>query len=705
MSALDQGRLLTAEVKWGGDADAIFWAGTAPIHQFWPRLAPQFSAVLLAPQRRMEGDVVAWTWRESDRDEAITAAELLALRGLLGTGLESFRKGQPPGNESSADGAAATGRTNLDLLWDAVGAMIAHLLARSDRDLLAFVVRTEAGPRIHSWGAKRAASALAPEQLGHEVSGIVVAAGKAAADAEVQMKDASGEIHAKLLSDGTGRFRFSNVAPGNYRLFVLQGETPLPNEGLEVSVVNQGITGLKLRIPSAAAEAEPVEAAVEPTARPRRRRGIFAVLLGGAGLAGGLFYWRTLDDGKAAVSPPAAATPAPAASPRQGQASTSPRRSTTVTTTATMDRNGRATAVPAQANAHQARPETALQPAAAISEQTSSLRPGASPSSSPAAQTPAPSSSSAASATGASVHSDIQDRRSSSPDTTSPVSNPLAARPSQARHPVPSPRSLPANAPHHPATPSDSSAPQNPEAASAGPSPSLPAWTHRNRMTAETWKIRLLVDPILPTDPTSDPSPAAVEVLRQRAIAEQLSAMPSAFRTLKASRGYAVQLPLNDPRSAYRWQLPTGAQSGVTTSLAPGRAELSWVGHSFPSPGIYELMDGQGRARFRLEVLRTNVATISRTAGVHASYWLEVAVTGAEAGSAARFSWQRASGGAIPSSWQGSRFNRIEIPLTDSVGTEINSDLAFFDSVTGWAATSQLKFSSVPSLGSPSPVP
>ena len=105
MSALDQGRLLTAEVKWGGDSGAIFWAGTAPIHQFWPRLAPQFSAALLAPQRRMDGEVVAWTWRESDRDETITVAELLALRALLGTSLESFRKAQPPHNESTVEGS------------------------------------------------------------------------------------------------------------------------------------------------------------------------------------------------------------------------------------------------------------------------------------------------------------------------------------------------------------------------------------------------------------------------------------------------------------------------------------------------------------------------------------------------------------------------------------------------------------------------
>jgi hypothetical protein len=224
-------------------------------------------------------------------------------------------------------------------------------------------------------------------------------------------------------------------------------------------------------------------------------------------------------------------------------------------------------------------------------------------------------------------------------------------------------------------------------------------------MTAGTWKIRLLVDPILPTDPTSDPSPAAVEALRKRMIADQLSAMPSTFRALQASRGYAVQLPLNDTRSTSSWKLPPGTHGEVKTSMAPGRAELSWVGHSFPSPGIYELMTGQGQPRFRLEVLRNNAATVSRTAGVHASYWLEVAVAGAEAGSAGRFSWQRASGGSIPSSWKGSRINGIDIPLSDSVGTEINSDLALFDSVTGWAATAQLKFSSVPSTGSPQPIP
>ena len=97
-------------------------------------------------------------------------------------------------------------------------------------------------------------------------------------------------------------------------------------------------------------------------------------------------------------------------------------------------------------------------------------------------------------------------------------------------------------------------------------------------------KIRLLVDPILPTDPTNDPSPAALEALRQRMIADQLSVLPSTLRALKASRGYAVQLPWSDDPSTYRWKLPAGT---------PGRGidvDGSWPSRTvlllrLPSPG------------------------------------------------------------------------------------------------------------------------
>ena len=689
MSALDQGRLLTAEVKWGGDADAIFWVGTAPIHQFWPRLAPQFNAALLAPQRRMDGEVVAWTWRESDRDDAITTAELLALRSLLGTSLESFRKHQPPGNELGTDGAPAKNRSNLGLLWDAVGLMVAGLLAKSDRDLLAFVVRTEAGLRIHSWGAKKAGAALAPEQLGHEVSGIVIAAGKAAEDVEVQMKNASGEIHAKTLSDGTGRFRFSNVGPGSYRLFALSDKSPFPSEGVDVSIETQGVTGLKLRISAGGAEgADSLQASAEPIESPRRRRGIVALLAGAAMLVGAIIYWRQLDGGKAAVAPPLAATPAQAARPRPEQIAASDRRSTTIVTTARMG-----------LKAQPARPEVALHPAAPM-DGSHSLR--TSISSAPGAVTSAASSSLSSTASiPLAGNSGAQNPSAVSPAASSSVSSPVTAPTSESRQPSQRSHSVPAKSSPIPAEPNDSSAVQNPEPAVADSVQPIPAWAHHNQMTAGTWKIRLLVDPILPTDPTGDASPEALELLRKRVMEEQLSAMPGIFRALRSSRGYSVRLPLNGRDLPYHWRLPPGAEHEVTTSVDPSRSELSWPGHPFPSAGSYELVTNQGKPRFRLEVLGPNVALVSRTAEVQASYWLEVVLSGAEARSPERFSWQRASGGALPSSWKGAPSNRIEIPLGDSVGTEISSDLAYFDSVTGWATTAPVTFRSVTSAESP----
>ena len=686
---LDQSRLLTAEVNWGGNSDAIFWAGSAPIHQFWPRLAPQFSAALLAPQRRMDGEVVAWTWRQSDREDEITAAELLVLRALLGTSLESFRKAQPNHQEPGFDGAPAKGRTNLELLWDAVSAMVADLLAKSDRDLLTFAVRTEAGLRLHSWGAKKAASALAPEQLGHEVSGIVIAAGKAAADVEVLMKTGLGEIQAKTVSDGTGRFRFSNIGPGTYRVFALQGGTPFPNEGVEAAVQAQAVTGLKLRIGFSAETADPAPTTVETPAAPSRRRAMLIGLLGVLGLAGALLYWRQADAGKP-VAVRSEAGEASAGSPR-GASPAPERRSTTISTVAKIATNPHG----GMAQARSSNSATAATSAASTPSLTSPGSPRHSTIQSPAA------SGSAASTSGAIAGPAGAGHRSLSTSNAAPAA-PTARRPAPASSTSPLPNSpkRSENAPNSSSPSGSSLAGDNPAKGIDAPSRLNPAWAHRNQMSAGVWKVRLLVDPILPTDPTSDPSPESVEALRKRVIADQLAAMPSAFRSVQGRRGYSVQLPSGYSLTTYCWQLPPGADREVTTSVTPSRSELSWAGRPFPPPGVYTLTADRGQPMLRLEIPQSGAITVSRMAGVHASYWLAISASDSDPGTAGRFSWQRASGGALPSSWKGPGINRIDIPLSDSVGTEISSDLAYFDSATGWAATAQVQFRSVPSLGS-----
>lgn len=693
-TALDQSRLLTAEVNWGGNSDAIFWAGSAPIHQFWPRLAPQFSTALLAPQRRMDGEVVAWTWRQSDRDDEIAAAELLALRALLEAGLESFRKSQPNRQDLGSEAAPAKGRTNLELLWDAVSAMVADLLAKSDRDLLAFVVRTESGLRIHSWGARKAAAALAPEQLGQEVSGIVIAAGKAAADVEVLMKTGTGEIQAKTVSDGTGRFRFSNIGPGAYRVFGLAGDIPSPSEGVEIAVQSQAITGLKLRLGLSPETADPLRADVEAPLSPPSRRAVLYGLLGALALVGALLYWRRADAGK-----PAAVRIAAGDLPDGSSAAAAPapeRRSTTISTAAKFEPYLRAGVSPARSSSALA-PDTSIISAPSAPVTRSSPPPtiqssaGSQPVASPPRTIAGPSRAGSAAV----------------PASPSAQASPAASRAPAAAAPSTLPKSHTRTGQARPSSAaSDAYSAEENATALDEPDRSKTVWAHRNQMAAGVWKVRLLVDPILPTDPTSDPSPEAVEALRNRVMAEQLAAMPRAFRSLQARRGFSVQISPGDPLlTDSRWQLPPGANREVTTSVTASRAELSWAGRPFPSPGVYEWAAHGGERALRVEIPETGAITVSRTAGVHASYWLAIAANDGDPRSPGRFNWQRASGGALPSSWKGPGINRIDLPLGDSVGTEISSELAYFDSATGWAATTQIQFRSAPSRGPPSAVP
>ena len=702
MSIAHQSHLLTAEVNWGGDPGAIFWVGKAPVHQFWPRLAPHFGSSLLAPQRKMDGEVVAWTWRESEHDEEIAAAELLALRALLGTSLESFRKAQPPRADSGSSGAPAQNRTNLDLLWDAVEALVADLLAKSDHELLAFVVRSEAGLRIHSWGAKKAALPRSPEQLGHEVSGITVATGKAMADVEVQIKNSAGEVHAKTLSDGTGRFRFPNVNPGVYRVVATHPKIGFPSEGLEVSVASGPVSGLKLRSNAPGEEMEPEDESTEEAPPPRRRKRLLAGLLLAGAIAAAILSGRRLIGTKSTAAASSDSTDPvehPAVATSSGSAA---HRSTSITTTSRIAPPATRRAAGGATSADQ---DTASVGDGSPGGSGGSQAPNVASASVPPAARPEvalhlPPTAGGQNRTTTSADAATHSTRETEPTAPHRKAEPSSKAVSSASNP---PDSTSPSASAHAAVKSsfNPAGSETQTAAEVASAPPMPTWAHRTQMRPSAWMVRLLVDPILPTDPTGDDSPAALEALRKRVLQEQEAALPSTFRALITRRGYTVHLPVDPSASGYRWQLPAGVSPGTRATIIGEQAELSWDGPPLPAAGRYELVSDSGQPRFRLEVLSTGIASVDRGEGVSASYWLQVAPQIADAASAKRFSWQRASGGAVPSSWADADLSRVNLPLSDSIGTETNSDLAFFDSVTGWAVTAQVTLRSLSSAGEP----
>lgn len=151
MSTLTRGRRLAVEVSWDEDKDAILWVGAVPLHQHWPKLAPHFGDLLLAPQRRIDGSRVGWTWKLPDElgggVEGLTAtsAQLALLRRRLAGDLRAFEQ------------AMSDGPRRDKKLREALLAVMVKVCRNweyaPDAVLRQYVAQTDRGLRLHSWSA------------------------------------------------------------------------------------------------------------------------------------------------------------------------------------------------------------------------------------------------------------------------------------------------------------------------------------------------------------------------------------------------------------------------------------------------------------------------------------------------------------------------------------------------------------------------
>ena len=305
MKSPDHARLATVEVYWGKDPGQILWIGNRMVHQFWPLLGPYFRDILLTPRRRTEEEIVAWMWREPADSKPATGAELAALRKRLTGVLRGFVENarDDPGGDGGAAGLRS--QASIAQLASAMETSIARLIAKSDAEFAKFVARTESGLRLHSWGVTTAATPSYPESREREISGIVTDAGRPARGIEVVLESAGGGRVVPVRSDAAGRFRFSKVASGRYRVRARDPRVAFPPAGLEVVVDQESVTGLELRSTNdAPALARPPRAVADPATRRRRRRaaaGLLA-LLALAGLMWGGWRWWAASGEESAIN-------------------------------------------------------------------------------------------------------------------------------------------------------------------------------------------------------------------------------------------------------------------------------------------------------------------------------------------------------------------------------------------------------------------
>jgi Carboxypeptidase regulatory-like domain len=248
MNASPTTRRAVAEIDFGEGRGALFKIGNRSIHQFWHLFSSHFRNVLLAPQRRPDSGRVAWTWRESLEKRPVTATELVELRRRLTEASRSLAGGfggLDRGDEGPGGSATLEGQVRAS-----VSEMIGQLIDQRDSALSGFVCRTDAGLMVHSWGASAPAQPHYPDAQNGEISGAVVAGHERVAEASVVLENVQGTGVARVKSEQDGSFRFPNVAPGSYRIRVVD-RSDFPDAGLTVTMERESITGLELRGTSA----------------------------------------------------------------------------------------------------------------------------------------------------------------------------------------------------------------------------------------------------------------------------------------------------------------------------------------------------------------------------------------------------------------------------------------------------------------------
>lgn len=257
----------TAEINFGEGPGTFFKIGNRTVHQFWHLYSSHCRHLLLAPQRRPDTGLTAWTWREAVEKRPVTAVELTEVRRRLAEASRSLNGGSAISDEDD-DGPAAGAASLEAQVRASVSEMIAQLIAQRDSVLVGFVCRAEAGLMLHSWGAASAAAPQYPDTQNGEISGLLMVGDDRPIGVVVALETPQGTPVARVKSDSNGHFRFPSIAPGNYRVRILE-RSDFPANGLAVTIEHESVTGLELR--SVTGESPvPVTAPIMSSARPAR---------------------------------------------------------------------------------------------------------------------------------------------------------------------------------------------------------------------------------------------------------------------------------------------------------------------------------------------------------------------------------------------------------------------------------------------------
>jgi hypothetical protein len=202
-------------------------------------------------------------------------------------------------------------------------------------------------------------------------------------------------------------------------------------------------------------------------------------------------------------------------------------------------------------------------------------------------------------------------------------------------------------------------------------------WVRVVRVQAAEWRVRLLGEMILPTQPMRVGAENTFETVRAQLLAERRAQLPVAFASVRGRRGFAVE----SEAGLLRWRVATDAGT-VSTRADGNRAEIFWTEDDVPASGTYEAVDEQGREVARLEVGADRVPVLALAAEIRGWCWFSLE------GEVTSFTGRRLAEESMPPGWlwtADARGARLEIPLTTPAGTTAVETVALLDPATGWA--------------------
>ncbi len=745
-------RRAIAEISWERDPSAVVWVGDRPVYSSWPLISAYFRDLLLPPHRHAADVSVTWGWHEPINPKALTASEIQSVRRRLESETQLFIEKASRGRPREASGTPND--VDPERLSAVLREWVKQVVARSDIEFATYLCRTDQGLRLHSWGAAKAAAVRFSDAKALELAGHVLVGGMPALH-DVLLETGDGEMLAETPTDTLGSFRFPNLAPGKYRLRARSKRGTFPPNGVVV-VLNQTSV-----VDAVLADDGPVATPTRgrrATRQGNRRKLIIATvttLILGAGAwvtfdrnksldtlvtvakggsAAGVSAGRSPTDG--AVAPAKAPTssvisnqptkivpdPAPSLAPPPAvrmsatpvtELQTTPlpvQKSTPVESTnpvATAVASSAQSAVGSIPTSAESKPQVAAgpgsEPAIAtvstgdavnrVIAATTRTEPLAKPDDSTAAAT------STLPATASPSVSEVDGTQAATAvgllDAVPVVATPRDVRPAD-------------SAPLQPARNASESNANSQVASVAAPALRMSSarLTRTVRVRLAPWRVRLMEDSILPTQPLRAGQAEPVATLRQQILAEQKAKLPATLTQSEVLSGLRVQIAPGDLTDGLAWRDEQGVVI-MGSRVENGQAEITWAAADAPVDQPVRLSGRNGlvlaEARYEPQtrelVVRTSEATqawlrwIIRAVPGDAS---KVPV-GEAAGAKARFAWRTGAGDPVPTGWHASDAidaavdHRVDLPLGSVFGSVAAQSCALLDHASGWALVTEIR--------------